>query len=55
MLGALVVEGMAIALFVFLISQARAQREQESGLQRNNLPAQENLEQTPVLGFLTSL
>ena len=54
-LGALVVEGLAIALFVFLISQARAERDQATGVERSNPPVQELLEPTPVQGFLTSL
>ena len=50
MMGALVVEGLAIALFVFLISQARAERDQETGLERNNSPVQELFERTPQQG-----
>ena len=54
-LGALVVEGLAIALFVFLISQARAERDQATGVERSNPPVQELLEPTSVQGFVTSL
>ncbi len=56
MLGALVIEGLAVVVFIFLFSQARAERQQESELERSELPAiHEILEQTPLQGLLSPL
>lgn len=45
--GALMIESLAVALFVFLFVQARAERQQES--ERSGFPViQEMFEQTPV-------
>ena len=47
-LGALVIEALAVVVFVLLIAQARAERQQESGLENSGAPVlKEMLEQTP--------
>lgn len=51
--GAVVIEGLALVVFIFLFVQARAERQQETGLEKTQLPArQEILEQTPFQDLL---
>ena len=53
MLGAFVVEGSAFVVFIFLFVQARAERQQESGLEKNQYPViQEMFQQTPFHDLL---
>ena len=52
-LGAFVIEGLALVVFIFLFVQARAERAQESGLEKNQYPViQEMFQQTPFQDLL---
>ena len=51
--GAFVIEGLALVVFIFLFSQARAERQRESGVEKSGLPLiQQVFEQTPLQGLL---
>ncbi len=52
-LGAVVIEGLALVVFVFLFVQARAERQRESGLERDQQPVIQNrFQQTPIQDLL---
>lgn len=52
-LGAFVMEGLALVVFIFLFVQARAERAQESELEKSRFPViQEMFHQTPFQDLL---
>lgn len=55
-LGALVLEGIALVLFVFLVTQARAERQADVSPRHQTIPVLEGMfEQTPFSNFMTQM